>query len=107
MKKAKRLANLKSFEPGQCGNPKGRPVEPQMLKDLRAACKAADNAGMIFDALMKLVRRGNIRAIEIAAHYAAGKPVEVREVRATVPLAAVDLTPTQRKQIAEALLGGY
>ncbi len=76
MKQPKRIRNLKPFAPGQSGNPKGRPPEPQILKDLRAACKAADKAGVIFDALMKLVEKGNVKAIEMMAHYGAGKPAE-------------------------------
>lgn len=73
----KRNANLRPpFKPGQSGNPKVRPLEPKILQDLRAACKAADKAGVIFDALMKLVEKGNVKAIELMAHYGAGKPAD-------------------------------
>ncbi len=72
-----RLANLRPpFQSGVSGNPKGRPPDPQILKNLRAMCKAADKAGVIFDLLLKEAKKGNVKAIEMMAHYGAGKPAD-------------------------------
>ena len=76
------------FKPGQSGNPNGRPkrsVEEASLEKFRSHF----NNGCFEDtltALDELIRRRNIRAIELVYEYLLGKPTQRHEIDATVAL---------------------
>ncbi len=68
------------FKPGESGNPKGRPVDPPELKDFKTAMKTFVNSSTYIRALQKRALAGQPKALEMAAHYGAGKPTDTLNV---------------------------
>jgi len=67
----KSLANLKPFQPGQSGNPGGRPK-----RDISAEIAAAifeQNAEVIGEAYLRLLKRGSLGAFALLSDRAYGK----------------------------------
>ena len=80
--------NKGRFIPGNSGNPTGRPsrsVEEAALDKFR---KHFNNGRFedTLDALDELIRRRNVRAIELVYEYLLGKPTQRHEIDATVAL---------------------
>jgi hypothetical protein len=77
--KNKSLANLRPWQPGQSGNPAGRPKRATEEAYLNAILKAMPPEKLA-DLIMRMSERAEWRAQawagEIAAHYGLGKPVQ-------------------------------
>jgi hypothetical protein len=87
---AKSLANLKPFQPGQSGNPSGRPKGTTMkemlrrqanrvVRDLDGSPKMVDGVELVrgdlaCDQLMVKAMRGDLRAIQVALQYDQDRP---------------------------------
>ena len=63
---------LHKWQPGQSGNPGGRPKNP-ITQALKEAVQQPENATMIRDTLLKLAKAGDIRAIELLLNRTEGK----------------------------------
>mgnify|MGYP003394816738 CR=1 FL=1 len=68
------------FKPGQSGNPKGRPKLPPELKDFKTAMKSFASTPAYITAVMKHAIKGHPKALEMVAHYGAGKPADTLNV---------------------------
>ena len=76
------------WKPGESGNPNGRPkrsVEEAALETFRKRF-GNGNFGSTLDSLEELVKRKNVRAIEIVFEYLLGKPTQRHEIDATIAL---------------------
>lgn len=74
--------NLKSWRPGQSGNPGGRPRKrliDDALEDLLSS-NDAQAARDVASALLKRARRGDLRAIQLIAERTQGKPTGAVEI---------------------------
>ena len=75
------LANLKPWQPGQSGNPGGRPKSRNITKALRIAVEkeygdGRTGAEIIATKLMELVEEGNVHAIRELNDRLEGKPLQ-------------------------------
>lgn len=75
----KRIANLKPFQPGQSGNPAGRPKSKPISDRLRAALEAGD-ADVIASKLLEGAKQGEISFIKEILDRIEGKPIATTEV---------------------------
>ena len=76
-KNANSLANLRSWKPGQSGNPNGRPLKPltDKLTD-RLIRKKFKQAAGIADAIIAKALTGDVAAFTAIADRVEGKPVQ-------------------------------
>ena len=80
--------NLKPFQPGQSGNPSGRPKGSVSMKAIlrrKLAEAEAASAEAIVDALIAEAKGGNLRAIAVILDRLEGKVPDKVEVRNTPP----------------------
>jgi hypothetical protein len=80
---ARRLTNLKPFQPGQSGNPNGRPkssltsiLREQLQKEDPAGPEKQSFAESIVRQVIEKAARGDLRAIELLWSRLEGKPVQ-------------------------------
>lgn len=111
--KAKRLANLKPpFQPGQSGNPAGRPQgsrnRSSVLKELLATVcdftnpltlkkETADLETQIMTALAAKARRGDIQAIKEIQDTVYGKVSDKQELSGSVDLNMLSLDEVKKR----------
>lgn len=72
-------SNGKKFQPGQSGNPKGRPKKiPALDKLLSEVLGSADDEDSemkaVIEALIKRAKKGDVRAAEVLLDRSYGKP---------------------------------
>lgn len=79
----KRKAPSTAFKPGQSGNPGGQSKEKRAFLDRLRGEDAKD----VYEAMMALVREGNVHAVLKAWEYIAGKAPAAEEDRAAVSTA--------------------
>ena len=80
--------NLKPFQPGQSGNPSGRPkgsVSMTAILRRKLAEAEAASAVAIVDAMIAEAKGGNLRAIAVILDRLEGKVPDQVEVRNTPP----------------------
>lgn len=82
----KKLKNLKPFQKGQSGNPKGRPKKLPELDELLKDCLSEETKGktqmeLIIRALVKKSLKGDIRASELLLNRSYGKLKEKEETK--------------------------
>lgn len=69
-----RRRNLRApWQPGQSGNPAGRPHRPSVLAALRRAA-TREQLDAVARRLVLLAKRGNVRAIEVLFRYLQSEP---------------------------------
>ena len=113
------VGQLVTWNPGQSGNPSGRPAG---MKEVRALCRKISQAGV--EALARIVtetvidEHGNTRnahdgkvivpAVQTLLQWGFGKPPDYdpKEDEAGVRINTAVLTPGQRKALLEALRAG-
>ena len=60
---ARRLANLKPWQPGQSGNPQGRPKKKPITEMYERILADADNLAIIEEAVVKALRKGQMAMV--------------------------------------------
>lgn len=75
--RAASLANLRPWQSGQSGNPKGKAPDP-LLRQLRKKLTASE-AGELVEILLSKARDGDLKALEMIWDRIAGKPVAREE----------------------------
>lgn len=83
------IKNLKSYKPGQSGNPAGRPVIPN-LNAVMCEVVGEDGIRNLVKTLQSLAAKGNVRAIEILLDRFYGKAKE--RIEYSEPLTCEDVT---------------
>lgn len=77
--------NLKSWKPGQSGNPGGRPKYDLAAEIARAVFEK--NPEVIYEAMLKALKRGSPRVFVALAERAYGKLKETVEISGNISLA--------------------
>jgi hypothetical protein len=80
--------NLKPFQPGQSGNPGGRPKSAAMSQALRAAlelppgekCQPQTEAEAIAESLIRQAKRGSVKAAVLICDRTEGRPRQQIEI---------------------------
>jgi hypothetical protein len=103
-KNPKSLANLQSFQPGQSGNPGGRPKKTKISDASREWLEQIDektgltNAEFVVLAQGKQAKKGNTTAFNALADRTEGRPPHGQEMPCT-PIRMVVLNPAHRSAI--------
>ena len=94
------------WQPGQCGNPRGRPKRKKLFdQDLRAALKAnrGQRSKELVAALINKAATGDVPALKLVAERVSGKPKPAETPSSTTP--DEKLTREQIQQRLAELLG--
>jgi len=95
------------FKPGVSGNPKGRPVLPDIKDEIAEALadeeNGKNNTAIILKELVKTAKKPNaqgIKAAELVFAYAYGRPSQKIDLNASVNISGhIDVASEQIKQI--------
>jgi hypothetical protein len=100
--------NLKPWQPGQSGNPGGRPrtklITAELERMLEQEAPAANGktwAAVIAEALLKKARKGDVRAIAELANRIEGKARQTVDLELDVCTGLADRLAAARKRVAE------
>jgi hypothetical protein len=100
-KNPRSLANLQSFQPGQSGNPGGRPKKTRISDASREWLEQIDektgltNAELVVLAQGKQAKKGNTTAFNALADRTEGRPAHGQDTPRT-PIRVVVLNPAHR-----------
>lgn len=77
----RRLANLRPFQKGQSGNPKGRPKDAILTKEIRSQLNdvrddGKTNAQAIVESMIERAVKGDVRAADLIFNRIEGKPLQ-------------------------------
>lgn len=103
-----RMENLRPWQPGQSGNPGGRPKKRPISDELeRLLAQEAPGSGgkpwaeVIAEALLRKARKGDVRAIAELANRIEGKPHQAVEVDLNGTLGLAERLAAARKRVNE------
>jgi hypothetical protein len=103
-----RVENLKPWQPGQSGNPGGRPKKKPVTDELERLleqeaphAKGKTWAAAIAEALLKKARKGDVRAIAELANRIEGKPAQTAQVSLDVGAEVIENLNSARKRMAK------
>lgn len=107
-KKGERQPGAKVFEPGQSGNPNGRPRKIPDLDHLLAEVLGEEVnqdgltiAQQILQSLVTQAKKGNVRASEVLLERAYGKPKQ--DIEQKTVIYSVDVSLEEAKEIAKSI----
>ena len=80
----RRLANLRPFEKGKSGNPKGRPKSALLTDAVRKRLAESNDLEAIAKALIGKAKKGDLEAVKIIFDRLEGKPKQSLEMDVSV-----------------------
>ena len=81
-------ANLKPFQPGESGNPNGRPKGKSITAELRKLIDKGDTAEELADILYRMSRK-DLPALKELLDRTDGKVLDVHKIEGDIPVSIV------------------